>query len=35
MKPGITPGRVATWVLVVGVGAYLLVSGVVGIIAKG
>jgi hypothetical protein len=28
-------GRIAIWVVVGGVGAYLLISGIVGIIAKG
>lgn len=34
-KPKITMGRVAIWVIVAGIGVYLLVTGVVGIIAKG
>ena len=34
-KRGFTPGRIALWVLVGGIGAYLVVSGIVGIFAKG
>ena len=34
-KPTITVTRVVIWVLVGGVGVFLLVSGIVGIIAKG
>jgi hypothetical protein len=34
-KPKITPTRVLLWVLVGGVGVFLLVSGIIGIIAKG
>jgi hypothetical protein len=33
--PRITPPRIATWVVVGGIGVFLLVSGIVGIIAKG
>ena len=34
-KPTITFGRIAIWVIVGGVGLFLLISGIVGIIAKG
>lgn len=34
-KPQISPARIAVWVAVGGVGVFLLVSGIVGIIAKG
>ena len=34
-KPGISMARIAIWVLVGGVGLYLVISGVVGIIVKG
>ena len=34
-KPKITSGRIAIWVIVAGIGLYLIVTGVVGIIAKG
>jgi hypothetical protein len=33
-KPKISQGRIAIWVIVSGVALYLLISGVVGIIAK-
>ena len=36
MKPfGISMNRLALWLVVGGIGAYLLISGVVGILAKG
>lgn len=31
----ITPGRIAIWVLVAGIGVFFAVSGIVGIVAKG
>jgi hypothetical protein len=34
-KPAITMNRLALWLVVGGIGAYLLISGLVGIIAKG
>ena len=34
-KEGISMGRIAIWVIVGGVGAYLLISGIIGIIVKG
>lgn len=34
-KPAISMNRLALWLVVGGIGAYLLLSGVVGIIAKG
>lgn len=34
-KQPITMGRIAIWVIVGGVGLYLVISGVVGIIVKG
>ena len=34
-KPKISQGRIAIWVIVSGVALYLLISGIVGIIAKG
>ena len=34
-KPEISFARIAIWVIVGGVGLYLLISGVVGIIVKG
>lgn len=34
-KKGPSMGRIAIWVIVSGVGLYLVISGVVGIIAKG
>jgi len=34
-KPAISMNRLALWLVVGGIGAYLLISGVVGIIAKG
>ena len=33
-KKGITVNRVAIWVIVGGVGLYLLISGVIGIVVK-
>jgi hypothetical protein len=34
-KPKITPTRILLWCIVGGVGLFLLISGIVGIIAKG
>jgi hypothetical protein len=34
-KPAISFGRIAIWVIVGGIGLYLVISGVVGIIVKG
>lgn len=34
-KPQISPARITVWIAVAGVGIFLLVSGIVGIIAKG
>lgn len=34
-KPAISMNRLATWLVVGGIGAYLFISGIVGIIAKG
>jgi hypothetical protein len=34
-KPGPSMGRIAIWVIVGGVGLYLVISGVVGILVKG
>jgi len=34
-KPPITMGRIVIWVIVGGIGVFLLVSGIIGIIAKG
>jgi len=34
-KPEISFARIAIWVIVGGIGAYLLISGIIGIIAKG
>jgi hypothetical protein len=34
-KPKITPTRIAIWVIVGGIGLFLLISGIVGIVAKG
>ncbi|MDH6179835.1 hypothetical protein M2152_000017 [Microbacteriaceae bacterium SG_E_30_P1] len=34
-KGGISNGRLLIWIVVAGVGLYLVISGVVGIIAKG
>ena len=34
-KPKITFNRIAIWVIVGGIGLFLLISGIVGIIAKG
>jgi hypothetical protein len=33
-KP-ITPGRITTWLVVGGIGVFLVISGITGIIAKG
>jgi hypothetical protein len=33
--PRPTPARITTWLVVGGIGVFLLVSGIVGIIAKG
>lgn len=30
-----TPARITTWIVVGGIGVFLLVSGIIGIIAKG
>ena len=34
-RPRVTPTRVTTWIVVGGIGAFLLVSGIIGMIAKG
>jgi hypothetical protein len=34
-KPQISPARIMVWIAVAGIGVFLLVSGIVGIIAKG
>ncbi|CAN5312617.1 hypothetical protein BH11ACT3_BH11ACT3_16950 [soil metagenome] len=34
-KPAISFNRIAIWVIVGGVGLFLLISGIVGIVAKG
>lgn len=34
-KGGISTGRLAIWLIVAGVGLYLVISGVVGIVTKG
>lgn len=34
-SPGVTPARVIAWIVVGGIGVYLLVSGILGILAKG
>jgi hypothetical protein len=34
-KPEISFGRIAIWVIVGGIGVYLFISGIIGIIAKG
>lgn len=34
-KPSISTGRIAIWVIVGGIGAFMLISGIVGILAKG
>jgi hypothetical protein len=34
-KPAVSMNRLALWLVVGGIGAYLLISGIVGIIAKG
>lgn len=31
----VSPGRITTWIVVGGIGVFLVVSGVLGIIAKG
>ena len=33
-KPSISTGRIVIWVVVTGVALYLLISGIVGIVAK-
>jgi hypothetical protein len=30
-----TPARITTWIVVAGIGLFLLISGIVGIVAKG
>jgi hypothetical protein len=34
-KPAVGPRRVTTWIVVGGIGVFLLASGIVGIVAKG
>ena len=34
-KPQISMGRIAIWVIVAGVGLYLVISGLVGVVTKG
>ncbi|MES1212019.1 MAG: hypothetical protein ABUT11_00580 [Leifsonia sp.] len=34
-KPKLTPTRIGIWVVVAAIGLYLVISGIVGIIAKG
>lgn len=34
-KPQISPARITVWIAVAGIGLFLLISGIVGIIAKG
>lgn len=34
-KPAISPQRVIIWIVVGGIGLYLVISGILGIIAKG
>ena len=34
-KPKLTPTRVVIWIAVAAIGLYLVISGIVGIIAKG
>jgi hypothetical protein len=34
-RPRISTARITTWIIVGGIGVFLLVSGIVGIIAKG
>jgi len=34
-KPKLTPARIGIWVVVAAIGLYLVISGIVGIIAKG
>ena len=34
-KPAITPARIAVWVIVGGIGLYLVISGAIGIFVKG
>ncbi len=34
-SPRITPARILVWIVVGGIGLYLVISGIVGILAKG
>ncbi|MBX3100695.1 MAG: hypothetical protein KF761_14100 [Salinibacterium sp.] len=34
-KPAISPARIAVWVIVGGIGLYLVITGLVGVIVKG
>ncbi len=34
-SPKITPARILVWIVVGGIGLYLVISGIVGILAKG
>jgi hypothetical protein len=34
-SPKITPTRILVWIVVGGIGLYLVISGIVGILAKG
>jgi hypothetical protein len=34
-KPKLTPTRIAIWIVIAGIGLYLVISGIVGILAKG
>lgn len=34
-RPQISPARITVWIAVAGIGLFLLISGIVGIIAKG
>ena len=34
-KPQISPARITVWIAVAGIGLFLLISGIVGIIVKG
>lgn len=34
-RPPITPARITTWLVVGGIGLFLVISGITGIIAKG
>lgn len=34
-KPKLTPTRIVIWIAVAGIGLYLVISGIVGILAKG